>query len=172
MRARRRAALGPYPRWYRVTRALALALLVAALAGGPALAGQREVEERLACQCGCGLTVHTCNHLQCSFAVPVRQDIAKSLAAGQSEDDIIARYVAEYGEKVLSSPTMQGFNWLAWITPFAALFVAATVLVVVVRARLPRQAVAVPAGGVPPGADDADARARLERELADLERET
>ena len=26
---------------------------------------------------------------------------------------------AKYGEKVLSSPTFQGFNWLAWMTPFA-----------------------------------------------------
>jgi cytochrome c-type biogenesis protein CcmH len=67
------------------------------------------------------LTVHSCNHLQCSFAVPVREDIAKSLAAGQSEDEIIARYVAEYGEKVLSAPTREGFNLLAWWGPYAAL---------------------------------------------------
>ena len=64
-------------RWFA-----AAVLAFAVLATGTATsAGQREVEERLACQCGCGLTVHTCNHLQCSFAVPVREDIAKSLAA-------------------------------------------------------------------------------------------
>ena len=95
--------------------------LVVLLPSSTAWAGQREVEERLACQCGCGLTVHSCNHLQCSFAVPVREDIAKSLAAGQSEDEIIARYVAEYGEKVLSAPTREGFNLLAWWGPYAAL---------------------------------------------------
>ena len=100
---------------------------------GTASAGQREVEERLACQCGCGLTVHTCNHLQCSFAVPVREDISKSLAAGQSDEEIIARYVAEYGEKVLSSPTLEGFNLLAWWGPYIALLLGAAVLVLVIR---------------------------------------
>jgi cytochrome c-type biogenesis protein CcmH len=53
--------------------------------------------------------------------VPVREDIAKSLAAGQPEEEIIGRYVAEYGEKVLSAPTHTGFNLLAWWGPYAAL---------------------------------------------------
>ena len=147
-----------------MTRALALALLVAVFAGGPALAGQREVEERLACQCGCGLTVHTCNHLQCSFAVPVRQDIAKSLAAGQPEDDIVARYVAEYGEKVLSSPTHEGFNLLAWWGPYVALLIGVAALSLAIRRfrgkPLPETA--------EPARDDAQSaalRAELEKEL-------
>ena len=97
---------------------LSLALLVAT----PAAASTRKAaEESLTCQCGCGLTVHTCNHLQCSFAVPVREDIAKSLAAGQSTEEILDRYVVEYGEKVLSAPTTSGFNILAWWGPYIAL---------------------------------------------------
>jgi len=104
-------------------RLLSSLLLAAGLVihAGSIQAGQREAEERLACQCGCGLTVHACNHLQCSFAVPAREDIAKSLAAGQTEDEIIARYVSEYGEKVLSAPTREGFNLLAWWVPYVAL---------------------------------------------------
>ena len=27
---------------------------------------QGQVESSLTCQCGCGLTVHSCNHLSCS----------------------------------------------------------------------------------------------------------
>jgi len=46
-------------------------LLGALLLTAPALAAvatQQEVEEALTCQCGCGLTVHSCNHLQCGSA--------------------------------------------------------------------------------------------------------
>jgi cytochrome c-type biogenesis protein CcmH len=86
---------------------------------------QSDVEERLTCQCGCGLTVHSCNHLQCGFAVPVRKDITDSLAAGQTGAQILDRYVREYGEKVLSSPTRTGFNLLAWYGPYVAIFLSA-----------------------------------------------
>jgi cytochrome c-type biogenesis protein CcmH/NrfF len=93
----------------------------------------KAVEERLTCQCGCGLTVHTCNHLQCSFGVPVKKDVAESLAAGQSGEAILARYVAQYGEKILSSPTHRGFNLLAWYGPYAAVLLSALLLVFMLR---------------------------------------
>lgn len=144
---------------------LALFVLVPAVT---AMAGQREVEERLACQCGCGLTVHSCNHLQCSFAVPVREDIAKSLAAGQSEDEIIARYVREYGEKVLSAPTREGFNLLAWWGPYAALVAGGFALWLAIRRLnrgLAKDAEDVGAvGDIPQSARD-----EIKRELERLE---
>ena len=149
-------------------RLAAVVLLLLCCTVGTASAGQREVEERLACQCGCGLTVHTCNHLQCSFAVPVREDIAKSLAAGRSDDEIIARYVSEYGEKVLSSPTHEGFNLLAWWGPYVALLVGAVALVTVIR-RISNR----PGNGPrPPEPERASAelRERLDRELERIDR--
>jgi cytochrome c-type biogenesis protein CcmH/NrfF len=68
---------------------------------------------------------------------------------------------------------MQGFNWLAWITPFAALAMAGATLIVVIRRRA--QATAAHAGAVvaAPGSTATDAqRARLERELAEFDRES
>ena len=41
----------------------------------------QELEESLTCQCGCGLTVHSCNHLQCPSALPLRQEIREQMAA-------------------------------------------------------------------------------------------
>ena len=82
-----------------------------------------EVEEALTCQCSCGLTVHSCNHLQCSFAVPAKQTIADQVSQGVGKETILQSFVAKYGEKVLSSPTTIGFNLAAWITPFLALIV-------------------------------------------------
>ena len=83
----------------------------------------QEVEESLSCQCGCGLTVHSCNHLQCGFAVPAKQTIAEQMSQGKGKEEITAAFVARYGEKVLSAPTTSGFNLAAWITPFLAILV-------------------------------------------------
>ena len=83
----------------------------------------QEVEESLSCQCGCGLTVHSCNHLQCGFAVPAKQTIADQMSQGKGKEEIVAAFVARYGEKVLSAPTTSGFNLVAWITPFLAILV-------------------------------------------------
>jgi len=84
----------------------------------PTLAG---VSQGLTCQCGCGLTVANCNHPSCSFSVPVREQIESMIGKGQSGPQIIAFYRHQYGEKVLSAPTTEGFNILAWLMPFAAL---------------------------------------------------
>lgn len=88
----------------------------------------QEVEEGLTCQCSCGLTVHSCNHLQCSFAVPRKQEIAKAINEGKGKEAILASYMAQYGEKVLSAPTTTGFNLVAWITPFLALILGGVVV--------------------------------------------
>lgn len=87
-----------------------------------------EVEESLTCQCSCGLTVHSCNHLQCSFAVPAKQTIAEQISQGKTKEEILQSFVAKYGEKVLSAPTTVGFNLAAWITPFLALIVGGIVV--------------------------------------------
>lgn len=91
----------------------------------------QEIEESLTCQCGCGLTVHSCNHLQCPSALPLRAEIREQMATGKNKEAVLAYFKEKYGEKILSAPTTEGFNLLAWITPFilfgaGALFVALT----------------------------------------------
>ncbi len=151
--------------------AVALVAVVAFGCGPETVADtQKSVEEHLTCQCGCGLTVHTCNHLQCSFGVPVKQDIAESLASGQSGEQILTRYVEKYGEKILSSPTRRGFNLLAWYGPYVA--VAASALVIVfVLLRWQRKSTAAEADGAgePKPAVSGDAKRRIEAELDELE---
>ncbi len=153
-------------------RALAAVALVLAFSTAAfAQLGQSELEERLTCQCGCGLTVHTCNHLQCSFGVPVKEDIAASLARGEDGEAILERYVAEYGEKVLSSPTTTGFNLLAWTAPYIAILFAGVFLIGALR-RLARTRTADleanPA--TPPVTATTDAeRERLKRELEEYD---
>ena len=102
----------------RALRAALLAVVVPLRIAVPALAAtQQEVEESLTCQCGCGLTVHACNHLQCPSGEPMKKEIAERLARGEDGETILAAFRTHYGEKVLSSPTLRGFDWLAWVTP-------------------------------------------------------
>ena len=148
-------------------------LLLALLWTVPGLAqpraSQQELEEALTCQCGCGLTVHACNHLQCGSGEPIKNEIAQRLGAGEDAQTILAAFRTRYGEKVLSAPTFNGFNWFAWLTPFVAVAAGAVAVLFVIRrwARAPQPAVA---GGAPAAADD-PLRQRLARELAELDRE-
>ncbi|HXQ22331.1 MAG TPA: cytochrome c-type biogenesis protein CcmH [Candidatus Acidoferrales bacterium] len=103
------------------------------LARGAVTVSFQDLEESLTCQCGCGLTVHGCNHLQCGSALPLRQEIRDQMALGKSKEQILAYFKDKYGEKILSAPTTSGFNLVAWITPFAlvalgGVFVAVTLM--------------------------------------------
>jgi cytochrome c-type biogenesis protein CcmH/NrfF len=133
-------------------------------------ATQQEVEESLTCQCGCGLTVHACNHLQCPSGEPIKKEIAERLARGEEKDTILAAFRTRYGEKVLSSPTFRGFNWFAWITPFAAVLAGALGVVLVIR-RWVKAPPVRPTPADAPATDEA-LRRRLARELDELDRET
>jgi cytochrome c-type biogenesis protein CcmH/NrfF len=147
---------------------LALVLLLVVTISARA-ATQQEVEESLTCQCGCGLTVHACNHLQCPSGEPIKKEIADRLARGEDRETILAAFRTRYGEKVLSSPTFRGFNWLAWITPFAAVLAGALGVALVIR-RWVKAPPPRPAPAAPSSADE-DLRRRLARELDDLDRE-
>ncbi len=122
-----------------ITWAVAGMALVAAapLAPGSAClaaqAIQTEIEEELTCQCGCGLTVHNCNHVNCPSAIPLRREIASLIAKGLSRQEILDHFRVKYGEKILSSPTTRGFNLTAWVAPFVALLLAGGFIIRVTR---------------------------------------
>ena len=130
----------------------------------------QEVEEALTCQCGCGLTVHSCNHLQCGFAIPAKKTISELVAQGKGKEEITTYFVAGdgefsgYGEKVLSAPTTSGFNLAAWITPFLAIIVGG-VLLGVISVRWARRQPPT-SGSEPQGTVVTDQqRERLKKEL-------
>ncbi|MCC6765798.1 MAG: cytochrome c-type biogenesis protein CcmH [Deltaproteobacteria bacterium] len=125
-------------------------------------ATQTEIEEALTCQCGCGLTVHSCNHVQCPSGIPLKREIAAQLGEGRTRAEVLAYFSTKYGEKILSAPTTTGFNLVAWVTPFAAVLVAGAVIVVVSRRW--RRPPTVPPPSRPAPIDEAR-RARLEAEL-------
>ncbi len=150
-------------------RVMASIAHVSMFAGAPQKTGpgeMQEVCEGLTCQCGCGLTVANCNHPTCPFAVPLRTEIDGMMKDGMSRVAIVASFRQKYGEKILSAPTTEGFNILAWVMPFAALFGGAVLILVAVGRGRP----ATPAPQSPPpqsGGREADPRLKklLEREL-------
>lgn len=153
---------------YLLVAALCVALFTPTLASTAAnMVTQQEVAEALTCQCGCGLTVANCNHPNCEFSVPVREKIDTMLAHGMGRTEIIAYFRSRYGEKILSAPTTQGFNILAWTMPFMAL-AAGCALIMFTVGRWHKRPLA-PASSETPAADqaavDPDLRRRLEREL-------
>jgi cytochrome c-type biogenesis protein CcmH/NrfF len=125
-----------------------------------------QVSQSLTCQCGCGLTVANCNMPTCSFSVPMRIEIDRMIGNGMGRAQIIAYYRHKYGEKVLSAPTTEGFNLLAWTMPFIALVVGGG-LIVLAFGRWRSAPPPLPAGSTPAPAPsfDPELRRRLEREL-------
>lgn len=81
----------------------------------------RRVSNRLLCQCGCGYMVLSCNHMDCSSATFIRRTIQTSLAAGKSEDAIVAGFIDQYGPRILPEPPRKGFSLSAWVMPFVVL---------------------------------------------------
>lgn len=163
----------------RATLILCVGLMMPAAAMAASLSPQARIEGKLMCYCGCSdLTVRVCS---CGTAASIKEDITGRLAGGQTPDQVIAAYVQKYGEQILSAPTSEGFNILAWTMPFAVILVAGMMVVLLVRrwGSLPAAAGAAVAGhastggarGTPAGAarpPDAAERAVRERIARDV----
>ena len=142
--------------------------------GGPILTQAQtravsRVADRLACQCGCHYTVSMCNMSNCGFKNPMVKDIEKRLEAGETPDAIVASFVAQYGEKVLSAPTTEGFNLIAWIMPFAVILFAGVGIGLTLK-RWVRSHAQTP-DTIPPAdvATSGRYHDRIQRELEDLD---
>jgi cytochrome c-type biogenesis protein CcmH len=79
---------------------------------------------------------------QSPSAVAIRQDIARRIAAGESDSEIRAAYVSIYTEWILLSPQSHGIGLIVWGLPVAALVLGGGGLVLALRrwSREPRLA--------------------------------
>jgi cytochrome c-type biogenesis protein CcmH len=132
--------------------------------------GQRfdRLGHNLMCECGCNQVLLECNHVGCSTSEQMRQELKLAIDRGDSDDVILAGFVAKYGPPVLSAPTTTGFNRVAWIMPVVIFIAALTAVVVVVRAWKRRSPPGPPsdsAGSGPGELDEFRRRAREETAL-------
>ncbi|MBZ5495803.1 MAG: cytochrome c-type biogenesis protein CcmH [Acidobacteriia bacterium] len=124
----------------------------------------KEACDRLVCQCGCNEQLSVCAMQNCSSATPMRAEVRGRLLKGERVDAIVESFVARYGKKVLSAPTMKGFDITAWIMPFL-IFCLGIVVVSRIVVRMVRP---IPATEQAPLAVDP----RVEQELKDFEEES
>ncbi|MFI5046889.1 MAG: cytochrome c-type biogenesis protein CcmH [Acidimicrobiia bacterium] len=91
----------------------------------------------LKCQECQGLSVADSN---ATTSKAIRNDIAKRIAAGESDDEIRQYYVDQYGETILLDPQSSGISLLVWVLPVVAVVGGATgiVLVLARNRREPR----------------------------------
>jgi cytochrome c-type biogenesis protein CcmH len=94
-----------------------------------------ELEHQIHCQCGCNLDVFTCRttDFSCQVSPAMHRDVMALVAGGYSAQEIIDAFVGVYGERVLMAPKKTGFNWAAYVTPFAALAGGGALVIALLR---------------------------------------
>ena len=155
-------------------RSLAIAFFLLALAtaafaqsaktqlADPVLATRfNEISDRLVCQCGCQMILRVCNHVNCPSAIPLRHEIEKQLLEGKDDETIVASFVAQHGQKVLSSPPATGFNLAAWVMPGFGMLVGLFIVFTIASRWAARRRVAA----APEAPLDAELKQRIENEL-------
>jgi len=85
------------------------------------------------CTCSCAQLLGECNHVGCPESGRERNELAAAIAAGQSDDEILAGFAAKYGATMLAAPTTKGFDLVAWIAPFAVFAAAMLGTVLLIR---------------------------------------
>jgi cytochrome c-type biogenesis protein CcmH len=90
----------------------------------------------------------------------LRQEIRERLAAGETQEAIIASLIERFGESVLAAPPNKGLGRLAWIGPFAILLVGAILVVVYLKRHTARETEPHETSEIDP-----EVRARVEAEL-------
>lgn len=127
------------------------------------------IERRLRCTCGCNLDIYTCRttDFTCTYSPELHRELVGLVEQNLSADEVIAAFVAKYGEQSLMAPPKEGFNWAGYLLPGVAITLAGSVIgwILLRRARMP---VAVGDAGSP-GALSTDEETRLRAELDKLE---
>lgn len=108
---------------------------------------------------------------QSAAASEVRRDVRARLAAGQTRQQILDAYVAQYGKRILAEPPAAGFDLTLYVMPFLMLLASVGLVAVIVRRftkpeSLPTPGFRDPAAHAPTRPDD---EARLDDELRDLD---
>lgn len=140
--------------------AAALACASAAVAA-PTIEDQvHAIARDLMCPVCAGQTVAESNS---QLAGQMRAEIRRRLLAGQSREEIIAYFVAQFGEGALAAPPPRGGALVLWLSLPVALLAGALIL----RGYLRRHAAAPPPAPPPPTPEEAEQIERTLRALDD-----
>ncbi len=127
-----------------------------------------DISKQFICQCGCTLVLSSCTHAECMSRDAMTASIEQKLAQGQSEEEIIQFFVAQYGEQVLASPPKRGFNLVAWVLPFVAILGGGGVIYIALRVWVRRGRRSQTSAIVQVEEGDEEYRRQLEQELEEF----
>jgi cytochrome c-type biogenesis protein CcmH/NrfF len=145
----------------RLAAVVAAALVLAAPAAAcKQRASQAYLETRLVCiQCHT-----TLDESDSTFAVEMKNEVARQIKLCRTNEQIIDSMVAEFGPAVLSTPQTHGFDLVAWVLPIGGILLGAALLAF--GARRWSHTRAVPPEVPPLSLED---EARVDEELARFE---
>lgn len=150
---------------------LSIILFVILLSFSPAKANAQtvsDISKQFICQCGCNMVLLNCSHAECGSREAMTTLIKQKIAQGQSEEQIIQFFVAQYGEQVLAAPPKRGFNLMAWVMPFAALLFGGGVIYVVIRKWVRREMRSQTYATAETNQEDEQYQRQLEEELEEF----
>jgi cytochrome c-type biogenesis protein CcmH len=152
--------------WIKTAQAALLAISVCfSLGATDASSRYDDLGHRMMCSCGCNQLLGECNHVGCPASPGMLEELRAGIANGQSDQQILDAFVAQYGAVVLAAPTTHGFDLVAWIAPFAV-FAAALLGTILLVKRWS-------AGGIQATAADTSTMDPAERERREqIRRET
>jgi cytochrome c-type biogenesis protein CcmH len=115
----------------RLLAVVAAALALAAPAGAACTkhASQGSLETKLVCP-SCHTTL---DESDSEVAQEMKAEVARRIAACQTEKQILDAMVAEFGPTILSTPRTHGFDLLAWVLPIGGAVLGALALAVAAR---------------------------------------
>jgi hypothetical protein len=94
------------------------------------------VERGVRCNCGCRLDVHMCQfQMQCGTSPEWSRRILRQLEEGESEEAILASFAADFGPSVLMALPREGFNWVGYLLPWAAILSGVAGVAALLRRR-------------------------------------
>ena len=111
--------------------------LEARAGAGPSMTAEQrdDLEHDIKCQCGCVLDIYTCRttDFTCGVSPAMHTDVMGLVAGGFGAQEILNAFQAVYGEQVLMAPLRQGFNWVGYLMPFAALITGGVTIAALIR---------------------------------------
>lgn len=126
------------------------------------------IELKLRCTCGCTLDVFTCRttDFTCTYSPEMHREVVALYSSGKTEPEIVAAFVAKYGEEVLMAPTPQGFNLAGYLVPGVLIVAVGALVAWIIRRRMIRRDAPRAAQPASPVAEASpEELERLEREL-------
>ena len=91
-----------------------------------------DIIHKLTCQCG------TCPHLalyscSCGTAERMRTEVRDLVDKGMESNEIMARFISIYGERVLATPKAEGFYLSAWGMPILLVLGFGTLIIIALK---------------------------------------